>query len=64
MAIGINQNYVMYEFALDRAWYQDLADVPKWIAAYATNRYGIENVHIQSAWEILRVNSDAVCLTN
>lgn len=52
---GINQNYVMYEFALDRAWYQNSTDVPKWITAYAFNRYGIEDIHLQNAWKILRV---------
>lgn len=52
---GINQNYVMYEFLLDRAWYQNSTDVPKWMDAYVLNRYGIEDVHLKSAWEILRV---------
>lgn len=53
---GINQNYVMYEFALDRAWYPNVTDVPKWIAAYTSNRYGIEDNNLQNAWEILRVS--------
>lgn len=53
--LGINQNYVMYEFALNQAWYQNSTDVPNWINAYVANRYGIENVHLQNAWEILRV---------
>lgn len=52
---GINQNYVMYEFALDRAWYQNSTDIPKWIADYSVNRYGIEDSNLQSAWEMLRV---------
>lgn len=52
---GINQNYVMYEFLLDRAWYQNSTDVPQWIDTYVHNRYGIEDIHLQNAWEILRV---------
>lgn len=52
---GINQNYVMYEFALDRGWYQDSTDVWKWLNEYIYNRYGVENEHIQNAWKILKV---------
>lgn len=52
---GINQNYVMYEFALDRGWYQQSTNISKWIDQYAFNRYGIEDIHIQSAWKILQV---------
>lgn len=46
----------MYEFALDRAWYGVSTDVSKWIREYTHNRYGIENEHIQNAWNILKVN--------
>lgn len=33
---GINQNYVMYDFALDRAWYQNSVDVDKWLQVRCT----------------------------
>lgn len=52
---GINQNYVIYEFALDRGWYQETTDIQKWIDEYTLSRYGVENAHIQSAWQILKV---------
>lgn len=52
---GINQNYVMYEFALERGWNQQPTNVSKWINQYAFSRYGIEDTHIQSAWKILKV---------
>lgn len=61
---GINQNYVMYEFALDRAWYQNSTDVPDWITTYAFNRYGIDDDHLKSAWAILRVRYLKCCLCN
>lgn len=51
---GINQNYVMYDFALDRAWLQDSMNVTKWIEHYAFVRYGFKNVGITSAWRLLR----------
>lgn len=54
---GINQNYVMYEFALDRAWNQLPANISKWINEYTINRYGIDDHHIQNAWQILTVNN-------
>lgn len=55
---GINQNYVMYEFALDRGWSQKSTDVQQWINQYTMSRYGIENTHIQTAWQILKVILD------
>lgn len=55
---GINQNYVMYEFALDRGWYQETTDVAKWINQYTINRYGIDNEHIQKSWTILKASTD------
>lgn len=56
---GINQNYVIYEFALARAWYQNPTNVPKWINEYTFSRYGIQNEHIDAAWRILKVNNDS-----
>lgn len=53
---GINQNYVMYEFALDRGWYQEKTNVSEWLQAYTHSRYGFGNDHTQLAWEILKVN--------
>lgn len=52
---GINQNYIMYEFALDRGWYQERTDVTEWIQAYTLSRYGFDNGHTQIAWDILKV---------
>lgn len=56
---GINQNYVIYEFALDRAWYQTSTDVLKWINEYTLNRYGFENKHVKNAWKILKVSTES-----
>lgn len=47
---GINQNYMIYDFALDRAWSQNTVNITKWIKQYAFNRYGFENVNISNAW--------------
>ena len=53
---GINQNYVMYEFALERAWDQATVNIEKWLQHYTFVRYGqIEDDHITVAWNKLRV---------
>lgn len=51
---GINQNYVIYDFALDRGWLQDSVNVSKWIEHYAFVRYGFKNIGILSAWRLLQ----------
>jgi hypothetical protein len=53
---GINQNYVMYEFALERSWDQTSVNIPKWINQYTLGRYGLQNDKITSAWDKLVVN--------
>lgn len=57
---GINQNYVMYEFALERAWEQTPINVTKWIEHYAFVRYGIQNDHVKAAWNKLLVNGKLI----
>lgn len=53
---GINQNYVMYEFALERGWDQTPVDTHKWMDHYVHSRYGAEvNQEARTAWDHLRV---------
>lgn len=54
---GINQNHVMYEFALERGWDQTTSILEKWFDQYARVRYGQENDFIKKAWHLLRVRS-------
>lgn len=51
---GINQNYVIYLLALDRAWSNSDLNLTEWFANYATVRYGVENQNLQNAWHLLR----------
>lgn len=53
---GINQNYVLYEFALERGWEQTSTNISKWINHYTFVRYGIEHERISSAWDKLVVS--------
>lgn len=52
---GINQNYIMYEFALDRAWQQNEVNVSDWINQYIEVRYGFQDDNLSLAWERIRV---------
>lgn len=53
---GINQNYVMYDFALDRGWYQNTVDVDKWLQRYTLTRYkGLNSELVTSGWHKLWV---------
>lgn len=54
---GINQNYVMYEFALERGWDHTTVDASKWFDHYAFTRYG------ESAWDNLRVRFQSILAT-
>ncbi|KAL7016559.1 hypothetical protein ACKWTF_010062 [Chironomus riparius] len=47
---GINQNYVVYEFTLEKAWEFKEINHKHWIKRYANNRYGFESNNIQHGW--------------
>lgn len=50
---GIHQNYVVYEFALEKAWqYQEISH-KKWIKYYSNVRYGFQSDQIEHAWLML-----------
>lgn len=49
---GINQNYGLYEFALEMGWYRDIYDVKQWFQTYATVRYGEKDQRLLLAWQI------------
>uniref|UniRef100_A0A034WY69 Alpha-N-acetylglucosaminidase n=1 Tax=Bactrocera dorsalis TaxID=27457 RepID=A0A034WY69_BACDO len=53
-AEGINQNYAMYELALERGWMKDDFDLNNWFEVYADVRYGIRESRLHSAWQLLR----------
>lgn len=50
---GIHQNYVVYEFTLEKAWLYKEINHKKWIKNYATNRYGFKSDEIEHAWLLL-----------
>lgn len=48
---GIHQNYVIYEFALEKAWKHQQINHKKWIKQYAAARYGVASAG--HAWLLL-----------
>lgn len=54
---GINQNYVIYEFALEKAWDYQILDTGKWFSHYAKVRYGQHDIYINLAWNKLLVRT-------
>lgn len=57
---GINQNYVLYEFALERAWDYNSVNLQEWFDQYAFSRYGVRNSYIISAWNKLVVSTSGI----
>lgn len=53
---GINQNYVLYEFALERGWVYESVNIQEWFDQYTLGRYGVKNWNISSAWRKLVVS--------
>lgn len=47
---GINQNYVMYEFALEMGWSMNTNSVSDWFVNYAKVRYGKSSNTATIAW--------------
>lgn len=51
---GIDQNYVMYSLALERAWMEADFDLDQWFREFARVRYGSNLENLQIAWQYLR----------
>uniref|UniRef100_A0A1A9URM9 Alpha-N-acetylglucosaminidase n=1 Tax=Glossina austeni TaxID=7395 RepID=A0A1A9URM9_GLOAU len=51
---GIDQNYVIYSFALERGWVKDDFDTEEWFNTYANVRYGVNNLNLHNAWNLLK----------
>lgn len=50
---GISQNYVVYEFALEKGWQYKEINHKKWLKKYARCRYGFESSTIEHGWMML-----------
>uniref|UniRef100_A0A1A9WWC2 Alpha-N-acetylglucosaminidase n=1 Tax=Glossina brevipalpis TaxID=37001 RepID=A0A1A9WWC2_9MUSC len=51
---GINQNYIIYSLALERAWVKDDFNTKDWFNTYANVRYGVNNLNLHNAWNLLK----------
>lgn len=50
---GINQNYPVYEFALERAWTHHKLNLTEWFDYYTIVRYGIEDGNLKNSWRLI-----------
>lgn len=50
---GIHQNYVVYEFALEKAWQREEINHRLWVKYYSSVRYGFSSKLTEQAWMLL-----------
>jgi alpha-N-acetylglucosaminidase len=50
---GIEQNPVMYELMMENSWRSQPISLADWIPKYIRCRYGTQNDHLSSGWEVL-----------
>lgn len=50
---GINQNYFIYEFALEMGWIMEEQNLDAWIPQYILSRYGNFDNNLVLAWDLL-----------
>lgn len=50
---GINQNYFIYEFALEMGWVMSSQNLETWVPQYVQSRYGSFDNNIVLAWDLL-----------
>jgi alpha-N-acetylglucosaminidase len=50
---GIHQNYVVYEFALEKAWQHREVNHKKWVKQFSSVRYGFESQLTEQGWVLL-----------
>jgi alpha-N-acetylglucosaminidase len=50
---GVDTNPYAFDFYTEMAWHADPVDLTHWTDAYATRRYGADDPHAHSAWQIL-----------
>ena len=50
---GLDTNPYAFDLYTEMAWHTDPVDLSPWTDAYATRRYGADDPHARSAWQIL-----------
>lgn len=53
---GLNDNYVLYEFTLERGWQLDDFDEKQWYDNFTATRYGLNDPKVRRANDLLRVS--------
>ncbi|HWW96986.1 MAG TPA: alpha-N-acetylglucosaminidase [Edaphobacter sp.] len=50
---GLDTNPFAFDLYTEMAWHEDPVDLTHWTDAYAARRYGADDPHARSAWQIL-----------
>ncbi len=50
---GLDTNPFAFDLYTEMAWHADPVDLTQWTDAYATRRYGADDIHARHAWQIL-----------
>jgi alpha-N-acetylglucosaminidase len=50
---GLDTNPFAFDLYTEMAWHKDPVDLQHWTDAYATRRYGADDPHARSAWQII-----------
>ncbi len=51
---GIEQNPALFQLMTENVWRNEVINLDEWLKRYTRNRYGKENMRIDSAWQILK----------
>ncbi|XP_075680093.1 alpha-N-acetylglucosaminidase-like [Dermatophagoides pteronyssinus] len=63
---GIEQNDIVYDYMLEIPWYNQAPNQTEWFSRYYRRRYGINDQHLDYAWQLLRksVYNDPIGIKN
>ncbi|CAI4229647.1 unnamed protein product [Auanema sp. JU1783] len=50
---AINQNFIVYQFMIDRMWRKSLAQLSSWLSSYVSSRYNSHDETMLKAWNLI-----------
>ncbi|PAV59351.1 hypothetical protein WR25_21394 [Diploscapter pachys] len=50
---AINQNYIVYQFTIDRMWSNKMLIIPQWLDSFVSSRYGFSSKAALKTWSLI-----------
>ncbi|PAV59335.1 hypothetical protein WR25_24164 [Diploscapter pachys] len=50
---AINQNYIVYQFTIDRMWSNKMLIIPQWLDSFVSSRYGFSSKAALKIWSLI-----------